>query len=146
MQLNSIRNRRQQFCLVQARKRRRRNILVDILTADKYQLVLMSAVKIFLCSLLTCWFSFKNYNCQQNELRHFVLFWGFPDFKKGNVAFPLPFPRCNVVLLFELPLKNNKNSNFEWRGQGRRVDSFVLLSYPILVCLKNYVTDCSFKS
>ena len=29
--------------------------IADILTADKYQLVLISAVKIFLCSLLT-WF------------------------------------------------------------------------------------------
>ena len=132
MQLNSIRNRRQQFCLVQARKRRRRNILVDILTADKYQLVLMSAVKIFLCLLLTCWFffSFKNYNCQQNELRHFVLFWGFPDFKKGNVAFPLPFPRCNVVLLFELPLKNNKKLQLWMEGTGEACGFFCSLKLP----------------
>ena len=37
--------------------------------------------------------------------------------------------------------KNNKHLNFDWRGQGRGVDSFHLLSYPIWVqCLNNFVT------
>ena len=27
--------------------------------------------------------------------------------------------------MFELPLENNKHPNFEWRGQGRGVDSYV---------------------
>ena len=33
--------------------------------------------------------------------------------------------------MFDLPTENNKHPNFEWRGQGRGVDSFVLRSYPI---------------
>ena len=38
--------------------------------------------------------------------------------------------------MFELPKESNKHPNFEWRGQGRGADSFVLLSYPIWVqCL-----------
>ena len=32
--------------------------------------------------------------------------------------------------MFDLPIENNKHPNFEWRGQGRVVDSFVLRSYP----------------
>ena len=28
--------------------------------------------------------------------------------------------------MFELPIENNKHPNFEWRGQGRGADSFVL--------------------
>ena len=40
--------------------------------------------------------------------------------------FPLPSPLCNFVPLFELPVENNKYPNFEWRGGGRGVDSFVL--------------------
>ena len=33
--------------------------------------------------------------------------------------------------MFELPIENNKHPNFDWRGQGRGADSFVLESYPI---------------
>ena len=63
---------------------------------------------------------------------------------KGEViAFPPPSPPSKVVLMFELPRENNKHPNFEWRGQGRGTDSFVLLSYPIWVqCLNNFVADC----
>ena len=50
-----------------------------------------------------------------------------------NTAFPLPSPPCNTVLLFKLPIENNKHPNFEWRGGDRGVDSFVLCSYPIWV-------------
>ena len=28
--------------------------------------------------------------------------------------------------MFELPIENNKHPNFEWRGEGRGADSFVL--------------------
>ena len=52
-------------------------------------------------------------------------FWRFPDFKRGKDEFPPPSPPCNVVPLFELPLENKKHPNFEWRGQGRGVDSYV---------------------
>ena len=41
------------------------------------------------------------------------------------MAFPPPSPPCNVVPLFELPLENKKHPNFEWRGHGRGVDSYV---------------------
>ena len=59
-------------------------------------------------------------------------FWRFPDFKRGKkIAFPPPSPPCNVVPLFKLSSENNKHSNFEWRGQGRNVNFFVLSSYPI---------------
>ena len=40
--------------------------------------------------------------------------------------------------MFELPIENNKHPNFEWRGQGRSVDSFVLRS----CLLNNLVADC----
>ena len=63
--------------------------------------------------------------------------------KGGNIDFTPPSPPCNVVPMFELPTKNNKHPNFEWRGQGTGVDFFVLLSYPIWVqCLNNFVADC----
>ena len=63
---------------------------------------------------------FCTFNRRQNKLRHFVL--------KGHfdVAFPPSYLPYNVVPLFELPLENNKHPNFEWRGQGRGVDSFVI--------------------
>ena len=70
------------------------------------------------------------------------LFYVLLTSKGGNIAFPPPSPPCNVVPMFELP-ENNKHPNFEWRGQGRGADSFVLLSYPIWVqCLNNFVSDC----
>ena len=66
--------------------------------------------------------------------------------KGGNIAFPPPSPPCNVVPMFELPIENNKHPNFEWRGQGRAADSFVLQSYPIWIqCLKNFVADWRWK-
>ena len=50
--------------------------------------------------------------------------------------------QCNGGPMFDLPIENNKHPNFEWRGQGRGVDSFVLRSYPIWVqCLNNLVAD-----
>ena len=74
--------------------------------------------------------SFQHYyNWRQNALRHFTLKGLFDIFltsKGENVAVSPPSPPCNVVLLFKLPTENNKHSNFEWRGQGRRVDSFAL--------------------
>ena len=39
--------------------------------------------------------------------------------------FPPPSLPCNVVPLFELPLENKKHPNFERRGHGRGVDSYV---------------------
>ena len=87
--------------------------------------------------LLGLWLS--NCNWQQNELRHFEV---FLTSKGENIAFPPPSPPCNVVPLFELPTENNKQPIFEWRGQGRGVDSFGLWSYPIWVqCLNNFVAD-----
>ena len=70
---------------------------------------------------------FEIYNWRQNELRHFALNGLFDVFRtsKGEkIAFPPPSPPCNVVPLFELPLENKKHPNFEWRGQGRGVDSY----------------------
>ena len=70
---------------------------------------------------------FEIYNWRQNELRHFALNGLFDVFRtsKGQkIAFPPPSPPCNVVPLFELPLENKKHPNFEWRGQGRGVDSY----------------------
>ena len=70
----------------------------------------------------------RDTNQRQNELRHFALNGLFDIFRtsKGEkVAFPPPSPPCNVVPLFELPLENKKHPNFEWRGQGRGVDSYV---------------------
>ena len=73
-----------------------------------------------------------------------VLFDVFRTSKGEKIAFPPPSPPFNIVPLFELPLENKKHSNFEWRGQERGVDSYVLCSYPISVqCLNNFVADCS---
>ena len=86
------------------------------------------------------------FNRRQNELRHFALKGLFDLFltsKEENITFPPPSPPCNFVPMFELSLENNKRPNFEWRGQGRSVDSYVVWSYPIWVqCLKNFVADC----
>ena len=70
----------------------------------------------------------QSYNRRQNESRHFALNGFFDVFRtsKGEkIAFPPPSPPCNIVPLFELPLENKKHRNFEWRGQGRGVDSYV---------------------
>ena len=97
-----------------------------------------------------------SYNRRQNELRHFAQNWAFlrfMDFKRRKYSFPPPSPYsfpppsppCNVVPLFQLPIENNKHPNFEWRGQGRGADSFVLRCYPIYVqYLNNFVSDCRF--
>ena len=43
----------------------------------------------------------------------------------------------------ETLIENNKHPNFEWRGQGRGGDSFVLRSHPTEVqCLNKFVADC----
>ena len=66
--------------------------------------------------------------------------------KGGNIAFPPPSPPCNVVPMFELLVENNEHPTYEWRGQGRGADSFVLWSYPIWVqCLNNFVADLGFR-
>ena len=73
-----------------------------------------------------------------------LLFDVFRTSKGEKIAFPPPSGPYNVVPLFELPLENKKHPNFEWRGQERGVDSYVLWSYPIWVqCLNNFVADCS---
>ena len=91
-----------------------------------------------------------SYNRQQNELRHFVLkelFDVFLTSREEKIAPCPPSPPYNVVPLFELPLENNKHSNFEWRGQGWGVDSFVLWRYPIWIqCLNNFLSNCRFLS
>ena len=67
----------------------------------------------------------------------------FTNFKGGKYSFSSPIPSFQFVPLFELPIENNKHPNFEWRGQGRGVDSFVLWSYCIWVqCLDSFVADC----
>ena len=68
------------------------------------------------------------------QLRHLNqkgLFDFLPTSKRGNKAFPPPSPPCNVVPLFKLAIENIKHPNFEWKGGGRFLDSFVLWSYPI---------------
>ena len=71
------------------------------------------------------------------------LFYVLLTSKGGNIAFPPPFPPCNIVPMFKLPIENNKLPNFEWRGQGR---ARILWSYPIWVqCLNNFVADYSHK-
>ena len=76
----------------------------------------------------------QGYNRRQNELRHFAQKWAFlrfMNFKRRKYSFPPPSPPCNVVPLFQLPIENKKLPNFEWRGQGRGANSFVLRSHPI---------------
>ena len=53
----------------------------------------------------------KSYNQQRHEFRHFALKGLFDIFltsKGENIAFPPPFPPCNVAPLFELPQKTQK--------------------------------------
>ena len=81
-------------------------------------------------------------NRRKNELRYFALnglFDVFRTSKREKIAFPPLSPPCNVVQLFELPLENKKHPNFEWRGQGSGVDSYV--SEVTLQCLHNFVAD-----
>ena len=40
--------------------------------------------------------------------------------------------------MLEQPLENNKHPNFEWRGQGRGVDSYVMSQQ---FCRRLYLTD-----
>ena len=64
----------------------------------------------------------------RQSARHFALnglFDVFRTSKREKITFPRPSPPCSVVPLFELPLENKKHPNFEWRGQGRGVDSYV---------------------
>ena len=66
-----------------------------------------------------------NATCSHTLLkRGFLMFYQLQKWKMK--LFPPPSPQCNVVPLFELPIENNKYPNFEWRGEGRGVDSFVL--------------------
>ena len=58
--------------------------------------------------------------------------------KKSKIRILQIILQCNGRAMFELPIENNKHPNFEWRGQGRSVDSFVLRSY----LLNNLVADC----
>ena len=66
---------------------------------------------------------------QQNYLSQFALK-GFSDVlltsKVKNKGFSPPSPPCNVVWMFKLPTENNKHRNFEWSGEEKGVDSFVL--------------------
>ena len=147
MQLNSIENQRQQFCLVWARKHRR-TLTVTNNNSFSSQLSRFFSVHCWLDSLTKYWF-FSFYDLQSatewvETLRPTWTFWCFPDFKRGKASFLSPIPSCNVVPLFELPLKNKKHPNVEWRGQGRGVDSYVLWSYPIWVqSPNNFVASLS---
>ena len=68
------------------------------------------------------------------------LFYVLLTSKGGNTAFPPTSPPRNVVLMFKLPIENDKH--LEWRDQGRGGDCFVLRSYPIWVqYLNNFVAD-----
>ena len=52
---------------------------------------------------------------------------------KLSTPYPFSCPPCNVVMLFELPVENNKHPNFEWRGEGQGCGFFVLRTYPIIL-------------
>ena len=93
-----------------------------------------------------------------------VLSLALRGFSPGTPVFPFPqkptFPNSNSTrsqvdeeplcgcatcksLFIYATIGDNKHPNFEWRGQGRGVDSSVLWSYPIWVqCLNNFVADC----
>ena len=74
-------------------------------------------------------YQIDNYNRRQNELRHFALNWAFlhfTDFKSGKYSFSSPIPSMQCCAAVQATFRNNKHLNFEWRGQGRGVDSFVL--------------------
>ena len=78
---------------------------------------------------------------------HDWAFLRFTNFRRRKYSFSSPIPSLSVVPIFELPIGTNKHPNFEWRGQGRGADSFVLRSYPIWVqCLNNFVADCRYHS
>ena len=78
-------------------------------------------------------------------LRPKLGFFHFTDFKRVKYSFssPIPSMQCCATVWATCTYRqeHNKHPNFEWTGQGRGVDSFVLWSYPI--CLNNCVANCS---
>ena len=115
----------QQEPIINERKSKGNKLNVTARTDNKYKQKIETVIQFStICS----------YNRRQNELRHFAQNWAFlrfTNFKRRKYSIPPPSPPCNVVPLFQLPIENNKHPNFEWRGQGRGADSFVLRSYPI---------------
>ena len=51
---------------------------------------------------------------------------------KLSTPYPFSCPPCNVVMLFELPVENNKHPNFKWRGEGQWCGFCVLRTYSII--------------
>ena len=70
---------------------------------------------------------FRNFSQPQSATNFALngLFDVFRTSKTEKITFPPPSPPRNVVPPFELPLENKKHPNFEWRGHGRGVDSYV---------------------
>ena len=52
---------------------------------------------------------------------------------KLSTPYPFSCPPCNVVMLFELPVENNKHPNFKWRGEGQWCGFCVLRTYSIIL-------------
>ena len=61
-------------------------------------------------------------------------FWHFTGFKREKYSISSPFPPIYVVLLFELPIENNKHPNFEWRGGGVWILFFFLSAVSQQFC------------
>ena len=117
-----------------------KNDLVNIVISMSYRL-LTGANRTTVCTLN--WFR-QSVTKWVETLCPKLGFLCFTDFKRRKYRFSSdpPFSPCNVVPMFELPIENNKHPNFEWRGQGRGVNSFVLWGCPIwLQCLNNFVAD-----
>ena len=63
------------------------------------------------------------------------------------IAFSPPPPPCNVMLLFEQPVENNKQTNTltlnGWERGGVWIDLFSKVWWS---CLNNFVADCGYFS
>ena len=71
----------------------------------------------------------------------FLPFTGFKR-RKNSFSSPIFSMQCSADVRATYR-KKNKHPKFEWKGQGRGADSFVLWSYPIWAqCLNNFVADC----
>ena len=72
-------------------------------------------------------------------------FWRFPYFRRGNIAFPPPFPPYNVLPHVEATFRKQQTPKLWIEGTGEGSGFLCSLKLPYLSsCLKNFVADCSF--
>ena len=151
-QLTSIRNRGQQFCLVRARKRQRRNSgypyrwqisTRPYLSRQDFSLYIVDLIHYKSIDF----FFFKALQSPTKWVETPKgAFWHFPDFKRVKYSFSSNIPSMQCCVTVQATFRKQQTLQLWMEGTERGVDSFVLWSYPIWVCLNNFASDCSFKT